>query len=144
MTTAAGLFERLWSRVRLDPYGCWVWTGAKNRRGYGHIWISGRWRYVHRLSYRMWCGAIPIGLEIDHLCLNPACVNPAHLCVVTHAENRRRGRYQICRRGHPYDLMNTYTYIGANGRILRRCRACFRIVNQRSRQKNREIKETIR
>ena len=39
-----------------------------------------------------WPGPIPEGLELDHLCKNGKCVNPAHLEPVTHAENIRRSR----------------------------------------------------
>jgi hypothetical protein len=35
-------------------------------------------------------GPVPEGLELDHLCENPPCCNPAHLEPVTHAENNRR------------------------------------------------------
>lgn len=50
-------------------------------------------------------GPITDGLELDHLCNVPSCVNPDHLEPVTHAENMRciRGRQMACRRaGHDW------------------------------------------
>jgi hypothetical protein len=44
----------------------------------------------HRAAYELLHGAIPVGMEIDHLCANRACGNPAHLEPVSHAENCRR------------------------------------------------------
>lgn len=82
-----------WPRV--DYRGlrrCWVWQGQKNAAGYGRMkWAGRRWS-VHRFLYEVTVGPIPEGMEVDHLCRNPACCNPAHLEPVTGAENKRRAR----------------------------------------------------
>src|SRR5699024_2940082 len=64
-------------------------------------------------------GPVPDGLELDHLCMNPGCINVAHLEPVTHQENMRRAgaagllgtghsRKTHCPQGHPYSPENTY------------------------------------
>lgn len=73
--------ERFWSRVETGP-SCWLWTGAQVTGGYGILLESGAEVRAHRLSYELHYGVIQEGLVIDHMCHNPACVNPSHLRAV--------------------------------------------------------------
>jgi hypothetical protein len=54
--------------------------------------VGGRFALAHRVAYEQHNGPIPDGMEVGHLCGNPACVRPDHLEAVSHAENVRRGR----------------------------------------------------
>lgn len=119
---------RFWAKVdRSDEDGCWLWL-AHTAAGYGRFRLSNPRRIegAHRVAYELLIGPIPEGLDIDHLCRNRSCVNPAHLEPVTRGENVRRGaRGRLvthCPQGHAYDEPNTY--VDPQG--LRHCRACRR------------------
>jgi hypothetical protein len=126
------LEERFWAKVNKTET-CWLWIGASNQVGHGRLWIDGKWPQAHRLAYEWLVGPIPAGLELDHLCRNPPCVNPVHLEPVTHRENVARGdageavsamrqAQTHCKRGHEFNEVNTYTYRGR-----RVCRICHKL-----------------
>jgi len=69
-----------------DP--CLLWRGQLIN-GYARIVVqAGGVKYrIRVIRAIMNC---PEGLEVDHLCRNPACIRPEHLEIVTHRENMRR------------------------------------------------------
>lgn len=136
--------ERFWSRVEKTD-DCWLWQGAKNAAGYGHIFNrrSGRTVPAHRFAYELLVDPIPDGLVLDHLCRTPSCVKPAHLEPVTQRENLRRGtgwsgtnaQKTHCKRGHA--LKDDNLVVDANG--ARQCRRCNAV-----RRKERTVRERER
>lgn len=115
-------------REKIEPQedsGCWVWVAGKSPLGYGRFGVGSNTYLAHRIVYEALVGPVPDGLELDHLCRNPSCVNPGHLEPVTHAENMRRGanaNKTHCPNGHEYTPENTH--IRSSG--WRQCRACHR------------------
>jgi hypothetical protein len=132
--------DRFWSKCIPEPNSvCWLWLGAVTQQGYGRISVGNR-RCVmaYRFAFEHAVGPIPNGLDLDHLCRNGYCVNPAHLEPVTHRENMLRGdtfaarqsRVTHCPRGHAYDSINTRTRRGK-----RECRTCARELNRAKRSR---------
>lgn len=78
--------DRFWEKVDKTET-CWLWTASQDGRGYGGLRVDGVLKKAHRLAYEICVGPIPTGLDLDHVCHTPPCVNPAHLRPVTHKQN---------------------------------------------------------
>lgn len=135
---AAPLHLRLMSKVVVDNNGCWIWTRERSN-GYGRIVVGGRRRAAHRVAYELFVGPIPDGLQLDHLCRVPPCINPEHLEPVTCKDNLHRSpstqatvnaAATHCWQGHAFDLDNT-RIDPRTGK--RECRACQRAKTARLR-----------
>ena len=125
--------DSFWAKVRVLKNECWQWQGSKNQLGYGQFWGGGKLVSAHRFAYELLLGKIPPDRQLDHLCRNTSCVNPAHLEIVTGSENVKRGllpnimrQRQLnkthCPQGHPYDEQNTYLRPDKLGRECKACR----------------------
>lgn len=121
-----------WKRVDKDgPNGCWIWQGACDQHGYGSMTIDYKRHKAHRLAFELLKEPLIVGMVLDHLCRNPACVNPDHLEQVSQKENVRRGdavwvnglrnaQKTHCKNGHAFTSENTYRP-KSGGRVCRKC-----------------------
>jgi len=122
----------MFSKVELQlGSDCWHWTAGVDDKGYGQVNVGGRPVKAHIVMWRLYRGAVPEGLTLDHLCRVITCVNPEHLEPVTRAENTRRQLGAIghpnaakthCPNGHPYDSDNPRTLADGRHRVCRICR----------------------
>lgn len=124
--------ERLAAGTAVDPVtGCHNWTKTLTTAGYGQVSTGTKVkkRPAHRASYELHKGPIPDGMQIDHLCRNPRCINPDHLEAVTPQENTLRGmapnaiavRNGACTKGHPYVEGSHYVHPKTGHRSCRIC-----------------------
>ncbi len=144
--------KEFWAQLRPRRSGCWEWVGGSTANGYGRARLTpgdnGR-TVAHRVAYLRLVGPVPRGLELDHLCRNRLCCNPAHLEAVTHQENMRRSpitqsafanrvaaqkSITHCPSGHEYTEDNTRN----DKRGCRVCRTCQRAAQVAWRAANRE------
>lgn len=132
--------DRFWSKVTLVG-DCWAWNGYRNKKGYGRFHKTGLRVGVsaHRWAYEAMIGEILPGLQLDHLCFNPWCVNPYHLDQVPVAFNCTRRRpfahYNTlkthCKWGHEFTAENTFNQSGG-GRGCVTCRDTYVRPSKRS------------
>ncbi len=106
---------RFFGKVRVSDTGCWEWTASLNRPGcYGVFWmkVGGKncRRLAHVVAFLEFVGPYAPELDLDHLCMNKVCCNPAHLEPVSRSENVRRWvkvALTHCPKGHPRTPENT-------------------------------------
>ncbi len=138
--------ERFWLYVsKAGPDDCWEWLGCK-QKGYG-IFVADRRHYAaHRWLYEQTHGPLPKDIarfQLDHLCRNRGCVNPAHLERVTRKENILRGvapsaknaKKTHCKRGHGLSGTNVIKGTGKR-KGHRTCRLCRRMTERKRRHSN--------
>ena len=98
-TNHADAAPRFGSKVQTSD-GCWLWTGARNRHGYGHFTLVICGKRVSLLAHRVASlfahGDLPRGVIVRHRCDVPRCVRLDHLCAGSQADTVRdcimRGR----------------------------------------------------
>ncbi len=133
---------RFWDKVKTVD-SCWVWTASADSRGYGQFYLGpNKMVRAHRFAYESMVGPVQDGLELDHLCRVPLCVNPQHLDPVPHRVNmqrqpdniwERRARQEACKRGHPLSGENVRVYRGRK----RTCLTCKRDSGRESMRRRR-------
>ncbi len=109
---------------------CILITKGLDSHGYARIKINGVSKGRHRVEYEKVNGPIPQGLQIDHLCRNRNCINPAHMEAVSPKENILRGqslpannaRKSHCKNGHEFTKENTIIADKGKRRLCAVCR----------------------
>ena len=134
--------ETILRQVFVTEYGCHLWLGKKSESGYGRITLNGKGLRVHRVMWEMTGhdlpDYVPGGKQIDHLCLDKSCCNPAHIELVTQRINmqRRAANKTHCINGHYLTETNTVMIRG-----YRQCKQCSSAQNRewRTREKGSEL-----
>lgn len=119
--------DSTWARLSIPhAVACWTFTGAPSTNGYGQVYFDGRLHTAHVVMWELQHGPVTAGMQLDHLCRNRLCSNPAHLEPVTGLINTRRspthnGAKRACPKGHLYAGANLRVRSSDGARLCREC-----------------------
>ena len=68
--------EKFSARYAVAETGCWEWTAAKDKDGYGAFLFDGKMWRAPIASLLIHGRPVPPGMYACHKCDNPGCVNP--------------------------------------------------------------------
>lgn len=125
MNETNSLADRFWKKV-IKSDGCWKWTGAKHKFGYGMIRLGGVQPKItaSRAAWLIHFGDIPSGMYVCHRCDNPECTNPEHLFLGTASDNAvdKESKGRGLRRLPQSDcnVISTLFHAGVSKRLLAR------------------------
>lgn len=130
MTTLTATLPPQFAGKVADPADCIQWVGAITSKGYGSVSINGVVTSAHKAAWQHANGPVPDGLTIEHRCRNRACVNVAHMELLTSGDNTRRQPRIAnlrpggeCIKGHAI-TSDADIYVKPSG--SRECRECRR------------------
>lgn len=142
-----GAMPETWHGQEPPSRPCLIWTSTFTNTGYPILTWRGEPFLAHRLSWATYQQEDP-GPErvVDHLCEEPACIEPRHLDACSQRENVMRSETAVasihakkdaCPRGHEYEPTPDH-WKTATKRV---CRACHREV---ARQLQRDITQAAK
>jgi hypothetical protein len=117
--TPEKVYRRIMAKAERTPAGCLESLYSHGSHGYTQVgwhepgYSRPQMLLTHRAVWQWVYGEIPDGMTVDHLCHNRACVEIAHLRILTNYENARRtsGRdwpLGQCVNGHPNEHIQQF------------------------------------
>jgi hypothetical protein len=124
----------LWERIRIEPTGCWTWTGARTGPKVAPIpSITYQGRRIRATRWAWFVVRGKPGPLLRRLCDNQMCVNPD--CHVEH------GKQLFCVNGHRMTPDNTYVNPRSG---KRKCVTCRRLIQATDHYKQIQLRREAR